>query len=190
MDEVRLFRALARHCNISGIQLQPYGGRDNLKSYLNTFMSLGGFGSVETLAIVGDANSSLENATKRIQDVLREADLPVPDNSLHMKVSVDRKPRTCFLIIPHDSATGMLEDVCLKSVKGDPALECIEEYFACIDKSKIPGPKNRAKARVHAFLASRPDPGLRLGEAADAKIWKFEADAFRPLKQLLNLLNP
>ena len=84
----------------------------------------------------------------------------------------------------------MIEDVCLESVKADPAIDCVDGYFECIRQTNVPGPKEvrMAKARLHAFLASREEPHLRLGEAADKGIWDFEADAFRPLKDLLELL--
>ena len=84
----------------------------------------------------------------------------------------------------------MLEDVCLESVKSDPAMECVDRYFECISQADIQGPRKvwMSKARVHAFLASRERPNLRLGEAAESGLWAFDTDAFGPLKELLNIL--
>jgi hypothetical protein len=39
---------------------------------------------------------------------------------------------------------------------------------------------------VCTALASRPRPGLRLGEAAEASIWPWDHPAFEPLKAFLN----
>ena len=39
-DDVRLFRALAKHLGISDIQVNQYGGRDNLRSFLRAFRVL------------------------------------------------------------------------------------------------------------------------------------------------------
>ena len=84
----------------------------------------------------------------------------------------------------------MIEDVCLDSVSDDPAMECIDRYLECIEESDTPGPRQawRPKARAHAFLASRDRPDLRIGEAADRGIWRFERLAFDPLKDLLMTL--
>ena len=187
-DEERLFNALAKYCKIQGIQIQQYGGKTNMKSFMKTLAGLDGFSQIETLAIVGDADTNSESAKERIQNVLRSVNFPVPNKNLKLKSSDDQSLNACFLVIPHESATGMLEDVCLSSVGDDPALACVHEYLSCIESSEITMPKNLTKARVHAFLASRKTPGLRLGEAAEASIWNFNSDAFRPLKQLLSLL--
>lgn len=84
----------------------------------------------------------------------------------------------------------MIEDVCLDSVKTDPAMECVDLYFECISQAEMQGPREvwMSKARVHAFLASRDRPDLRLGEAAEKGIWEFDTDAFLPLKDLLSIL--
>ena len=84
----------------------------------------------------------------------------------------------------------MLEDVCLDSVSDDPAMECIDRYFECIEVSDTTGPRHvwHSKARLHAFLASRDRPDLRIGEAADRRVWHFDTEAFTPLKDLLQLL--
>ncbi len=84
----------------------------------------------------------------------------------------------------------MMEDVCLNSVADDPVMECVEQYFACVGQTNIQGPRQvwRSKARVHAFLASRDRPDLRLGEAAERGIWRFDSEAFRPLIDLLRML--
>ena len=81
----------------------------------------------------------------------------------------------------------MIEDVCLESVSADPAMKCIENYFDCIHGAGLPGPREHwtSKARLHAFLASRERPQLRLGEAAEKGVWPLEADAFSPIETLL-----
>jgi len=99
--------------------------------------------------------------------------------------------KVAYLVIPHDVEGTMIEDVCLDSVKTDSAIECVDRYFECISQAAdIQGPREvwMSKARVHAFLASRDRPDLRLGEAAEKGIWEFDTDAFQPLKDLLNIL--
>ena len=69
-------------------------------------------------------------------------------------------------------------------------MECVDRYFECLSQTEIEGPKKvwMSKARLHAFLASRDRPGLRLGEAAESGIWPLETDAFRPLLELIRML--
>ena len=187
-DEVRLFGALAGHLGISDIQVNQYRGRDNLRSFLRTFTALSGFASVNSLAVVADANSDRNATEQRIRDALSAAGFPSPRRPL--EVLAQDNMRVCYLVVPHDAASGMIEDVCLDSVQADPAIDCVDGYFECIRQTDLPGPKKvrLAKARLHAFLASREEAHLRLGEAADAGIWDFGADAFRPLKGLLQRL--
>ena len=186
-DDVRLFRALAKHLGISDIQVNQYGGRDNLRPFIRTFGVLAEFANVKALAIVADANSDRNRAEQRIREALSAADLPSPRRPL--QALSQGSLRVCYLVVPHGAKSGMIEDVCLDSVESDPATDCVDRYFECLKQAnRVPKEVRMAKARLHAFLASREEPHLRLGEAADKGIWDFEADAFRPLKDLLELL--
>ena len=187
-DEVRLFGALAKHLGISDLQINQYGGSPKLRSYLKAFQLLDGVENIKSLAVVADADSDRNRAEDRIRGALSAADLPSPSEPLEV-LSQDSLC-VCYLVVPHEAESGMIEDVCLDSVESDPAIDCVDGYFECIRQTNVPGPKEvrMAKARLHAFLASREEPHLRLGEAADKGIWDFEADAFRPLKDLLALL--
>ena len=187
-DEVRIFGALAKHLGIADIQINQYGGRDNLRPFLRTFSALDEFASVKALAVVADANSDRNATEQRIRGALSDAGLPSPRRPL--EVFAPGSMRVCYLVVPHEAESGMIENVCLDSVQADPAIDCVDQYFECIEQTNVRGPREvwRAKARLHAFLASRERPDLRLGEAADAGIWDFGADAFSPLKELLKLL--
>ena len=189
-DDVRLFRALATHLNIPNIEVRQYGGGDgrNLRRFLRTLTNSPGFTNIRSLAVVADANSSRDGRVQSIQDALSNAGLPTPASPL--EIASDGRIRVGYLVVPHNRGSGMIEDVCLDSVKIDPAMECIDRYFECIERSAVSGPREvwGAKARVHAFLASRDRPDLRLGEAAEAGIWEFEDDAFAPLRQLLTMI--
>ena len=187
-DEVRLFGALARHLGISDIQIDPYRGRDNLRPFLKALSLLDGFENINSLAVVADANSDRNRTGQRIRGALSDAGLPSPRRPL--EVVTQDSVRVCYLVVPHEAESGMIEDVCLDSVQADPAIDCVDQYFECIKQTNVRGPREvwLAKARLHAFLASRERPDLRLGEAADAGIWDFGADAFQPLKDLLQLL--
>ncbi len=186
-DDMRLFRALAKHLSILDTQVHPYEGTGNLRSFLKTFRALSGFASVKSLAVVADANSDRNRAGQRIRGALSAANFPSPRGPL--KALSQGSVRVCYLVVPHEAESGMIEDVCLDSVKSDPAVDCVDRYFECLrETNRVPKDSWLAKARLHAYLASRERPDLRLGETAEKGIWDFEADVFRPLKDLLELL--
>ena len=95
-----------------------------------------------------------------------------------------------YLVVPHDGQGTMMEDVCLNSVAYDPAMTCVDRYLDCVSQMSVEQPRQMwiAKARAHAFLASRERPDLRLGEAAQRDVWRFDSDAFIPPTRLLKSL--
>ena len=188
IDECRVFGSLAKHIGISGLQVLAYNGRPKLRPLLRTITALSGFGIVDSIAIVMDADNSSASSLQSITASLASVGLPVPNRPL--TPASNGTIKVTYLILPHGASSGMLEDVCLSSTAGDPAMTCLDSYFACIDASPLSGPKptHRSKAKVHAFLASRKEPDLRLGEAAQAGIWPFHSSAFAPLKKLLQVL--
>ena len=92
------------------------------------------------------------------------------------------------LVVPFGSNTGMLEDVCLQSVASDPKIKCVDDYFNCLEEASSERPRTLAKARAHAFLASKEESDLRVGEAAQKGYWPFTSPAFSKLEQFLNVL--
>ncbi|MDE2829923.1 MAG: hypothetical protein OXN20_07380 [Gemmatimonadota bacterium] len=187
-DEIRVFKSLSKYLNIQDLEVRHYGGNSKLRQFLKTFSSLSEFGLFRSLAVVADANSNRAGREQQIRDALSNASLPVPSRPLEVVSNGDLK--VAYLVVPHNVEGTMIEDVCLDSVKTDPAIECVDLYFECVSQADIPGPREvwMSKARVHAFLASRDRPDLRLGEAVEKGIWEFDTDAFLPLKELLRIL--
>lgn len=79
----------------------------------------------------------------------------------------------------------MLETLCLQAVVSDPAIKCVDRYLECVAKRMGSLPGNRDKARLHAFLSSRPKPDLLLGQAASAGYFRWDHPAFDHVKQFL-----
>lgn len=189
-DESRLFTVLARHLAIENIQIHSLDGIDNLNRFLKTLKVSPDFGVLRALAVVIDADDSRQRREQKIYSGLEAIGLACPSKPLEGARQRTDSPKSFYLILPHAEERGMLEDVCLDSVEGDPALACVDHYFTCIDKTAMSKPESHRmpKARMHAFLASRPRPDLRLGEAAEKGIWNFASEAFRPLRYLLKQL--
>ena len=188
IDDQRVFESLARHIGVADLQVKPYGGKNNISSFLRILTTLPSFAQLKSLAIVADADDEWTASADRIRSALRQVGLPAPGDPL--AVASQGGCSVVFLIVPHGRRSGMLEDVCLESVEMDPAVACVDSYFACLARTSIKGPKMAvaSKARMHVFLASRESPGLRLGEAAQRGIWPFNSHAFAPMKQLLGML--
>ncbi len=188
VDEVRVFGALAKTLGIEDIQIESYNGRDNLRGALKALPQIAGYRTLKSVGIVTDADQSASDAARRVRGALAAASLPVPDAPLDR--ACDGNMLVCYLILPHDSDSGALEDVCLKSVATDPVMSCVDDFFDCIARAPSGGPNPvwMSKARVHAYLASRKRPDRRLGEAADRGVWQFDAPAFAPLKSLLRMM--
>ena len=187
-DEVRVFSALGKHLGISGFQTHPCGGYQELREFLKAFIALDGFGDVESLAVVADANANRAGRQQSIQNTLSNVGLPTPSSPLQFASQGGLK--VAYLVVPHDAEGTMLEDVCLASVSADAAMKCVDDYFECLKRAGASTPREvrMSKARVHAFLASRDDPALRTGEAGERGIWQFDDDAFRPMRELLTML--
>ena len=187
-DEVRLLGALLRNLGIDGVQIQQLRGYNNIRRFLTAFVDIENFSTVRSLAIVADANSNGAGRIQSIRDALASVGLPSP--SAPLQQASDGSLNVSYLVVPHGRTQGVIEDVCLASVRTDPAMACVNSYFQCIAAVNTPGPRSThtSKALLHAFLASRDDPSLRLGEAADQGIWQFEDDSFAPLKGLFRAL--
>jgi len=126
----------------------------------------------------------LQSAIAAVRDALRDADFAVPPQPL-VQAGAPPDPRVSFLILPDGVQSGKLETVCLESVAADLAMPCVDQYFACLQTAGFAVPTNVEKARVQAFLASRPASGLLLGQAAQAGFWPFAHAAFNRLRQLI-----
>ncbi len=182
-DDRRFFSALLHHLGIRNVDVREMHGRHNLRIRVRVITELPGFrDSVTAFGIVRDANSDPAAAFQSMCDALRAAGLEVPGRCGE---PCGEAPRVGVMILPSESEPGALEDVCLRAVEDDPAMPCVDEYFDCLSGRGLETPRQESKGRVHTFLASRERAGLRLGEAAEAGYWPWEASTFLPVKDFL-----
>ncbi len=184
-DEFNFFSALLRHLEQTEIEVSIYGGKDKLRTRLRALPSILGFENVESIGIVRDADEDAGAAFQSVCSSLSNANLPVPDSPL---VLTSGRPQIAVMIMPPGANTGMLEDLCLSALRDDPAMLCLDQYFQCLEVQMESLPQNTSKARVHAFLASRERPDLRLGEAALGGYLPWDSPAFDAVKQFINQL--
>lgn len=182
-DDRRFFQAFLRELGLSAQVQEMLHGVQSLKDSVGAVVGAPGFEEKATaLGVVRDANSDPAAAFQSMCDALVAAGLDAPTRCCEI---TDGTPRVAVMVVPSESTTGSLENLLIGSVQDDPATPCMDGYFECLSQSGLPGPRSRSKAQVHAFLASREKPGLRIGEAADAGYWPWTSSAFDPVKRFL-----
>ncbi len=96
-DQRNFFEAFSDHLSLDDVQIQNFGGVDELRDFLPAFMNMSGFREVLSLGIVRDAEMSAEGAFQSVQSSLRNAGLPVPNQAEKRTVS---SPAVTVLILP------------------------------------------------------------------------------------------
>lgn len=185
-EEVALFDALAKHMGLLDIQTTDTGGKLRLATKLELLKQDSGFGQVRAIGVVQDADRDHTGRFRSVCGALRRARLPAPDVELE---PAGQTPFVVVLIVPGKGRPGALEDVCLEAIRNEPAMPCVESYFECLKRTGIREPRELSKAKTRVFLASKPKPDLRLGEACKENYWPFDHDAFTDLRTLLDLLS-
>ncbi len=183
-DDKRFFAALLASLSLNDIQVEDYGGKDRLRSELRSIRNTSGFAEVASLGVTRDADTAVNSAFQAVQDALRDAGLDAPSTPL---APTSGNPKITVWLPPGASRTGEIEDLCLDSVAGDPALACVDNYMNCLTKN-LKDFTSTAKAKLYAFMSSQPNPRLRLGEAAEKGLWPFSHAAFDEAKRFLSLL--
>lgn len=190
-DEEMFFDAALRdHLKRTDVQVLPIGGKTKLTQSLAALVNDASFPAVQSLAVIRDADSPIglgpaagppvSEATRAFESIgysLRHVNLPCP--TVHGQFAAG-PPRVGVFIIPNGVDDGMLESLCLLSVTASPGFSCLDDYFQCLQGHGAV-PNNMHKARAHAWLASRPEPDRRVGEAAQAGYWPWDSDAFKDL---------
>lgn len=186
-----LIRLLEPVMGITTIDVRAYDGVGKLGATLKSLHEVAsGFHHIRTLAIWRDAETDAKTATACVQGALRDAGFAVPDNPGEF---VQGSPQVGFFILPGDDQPGSLEDICLQAVAEDPTMPCVETFLECVkvkagESEQVCLHPNDGKTRLHAYLASRREPGLKVGEAAKAQYLNLDHPAWERIKGFLREL--
>ncbi|MEQ9484719.1 DUF3226 domain-containing protein [Coleofasciculus sp. F4-SAH-05] len=180
LEEKLVFVELLKFMDINNIEVVTYNGKTNLSNYLKTLRLIPGFSDLISLGITRDADENKDAALQSIETALINNNLPIPESG-----QLGEKLSSKIFILPNNNTEGMLEDLCIQSIVDDLGISCVDAYFQCIQNQTGRQPKNMAKAKVHAWLASQIEPDKRLGEAAKAGYWNWNSPAFEPLKNFI-----
>lgn len=182
-DDKNLLAALIKHLRLTGIQIIPCIGKGEMPNVIRAVRNTSDFeNKVASLGVVRDADEDADRTFLSVCDALSKAGLSVPNRPLTVASGT---PRVIVMIWACDRNEGTLEDVCLQSVAELSEIACISQYFECLQKQSIVLPGNLSKAKVQAFLASRPEPCPHLGVAALKGYWPFDSKAFHDARKFL-----
>ena len=185
-DDERFFGAFLRYLGISGdIQIRAYGGKYRIGSFLGILAEAIAFDPVQSIGIVMDADNSAASAFQSIRDNLWNAGLPVPEN---LVIPAPGPPAVSAFVLPDNSGNGELESLCLTALANDPAMPCVDDFINCVNSEVSYTLRKPAKARMHAFLASRERAYLRFGEFAEGSAFPWRNPAFDQLADFLRNL--
>ena len=186
-DGEHWFEALIKHLPLD-IQVHNYGGVNELRSFLKGFAKGPRFHQVASLGIVQDSERRREeDAFRSVADSLRATGLPVPRATGADGIAGDG-PRVGVMILPGSGESGMLESLLKQSLAGDSVRPCIDAFMACSTQAGMVI-RRPEKAFVHAFLATRRDPHVSVGVAAQKGYWDFEHPAFEEIRRFLSALS-
>ncbi len=186
IDDARFFDAFLRSIPKVDVQVAAVGGRDGFRRILvETLLRADNLSSLHSLGVARDADTNATDAFRSVRDALAAAGLPAPAQPFENQESEGLI--VSVAILPDGTSQGSLEDLCLLSMQGQEQMVCIEQYMACLAQAGIAA-RQPSKARLHAYLAAGDEPGLRIGEAADAGVWDWNSGAFNQLAEFLRAL--
>lgn len=184
-DPRNFFEAFLRHLSLSNIQIQNFGGVNELRDFLEGLVGATGFHIVESIGIIRDAETSAAGAFQSVQSSLKNAALPVPNMP---ERRTDTSPAVTVLILPGNNRQGMLETLLCESFAGTPENDCIDAFFTCVDALPNASIKRPEKARAHAYLTTKSDPHLSVGVAAKRNYWDLDHPIFDRVRDFLKTL--
>lgn len=198
IDEVEFLGAILKHLELGDVDVFEYGGKAKLGVYLQELPNRTGFSRLRRLCITRDVDHPDDPRYTPVESILesiRGAMQPHPVPAAVEQIVGERSDlQIGIFLMPGQRADGALEDLCLEMIADDPASKCLDEFFLCLDTSGTPRPRTRAmhaKARIHAWLASREVADLaRLGLATkgDYRYVDWGHRAFGPLRLFLQKL--
>ena len=182
-EDVGFFTKLLDSMAISNYYVRPVYGKDNFLKSLPALPKIRGFSRLTHFTIIRDKDRN--NAFKSVTNSIKKMGHEPP--SKHGTFT-NGKPRIGVFIMPGETIEGtMLEDLCLKTVEGQPRMRCVNKFTTCVNELSDP-PRNMPKSKVLAFLASQAETVNSIGLGAEKGFWDFESAHLDELKTFLNQL--
>lgn len=182
-DEINFFTALFKHLEIKGIQLINFGGKNNFNNRIEQIVKLEGFDNITHFGLIRDADDNYQSALESIINSLKKVNLPVP--SKNNDFSKQNNPKIGIFIMPGINKIGMLESLCIETIKKNNEFECIEKFIDCLDNK----PKKIEKSIIQIYLAVKNPIVNNLGLGAMKGHIDFDNDKMKPLIDFISKID-
>lgn len=182
-----IFSKLLEFLGLDDFQVVSANGKEAFSPLLRLIITDDRFNDLNAIGIIRDADNDFNGAFRSIQGAFRKASLTVPDRPLTFTES---KPKNGIFIMPDNNTNGDLESLFLDSVVQEPVMECVDQYFDCLENLTGNEHPKPTKAKVQVYLASKPEGDLHLARAAQKDYWDWENEVFQNIKDFLLSMNP
>lgn len=190
---IQLLQSLGfnQNSNKLDIQVVDIEGKENFGSSLGLLTKFPDFSDVRTIGFIRDAEqdlaqSSYTSTCSAVQKYIK--DFPIPDIG---KIRSENSFSCGIFIMPDNKTSGMLETLCINSVKAQPVYEKVESYvgnakslFSEEDRRKY----NEPKAMIQTYLAGQPKIVNTLANAAKRNMWDFKNPVFKDIVNFVKIL--
>ena len=184
-DDKHFITKFLEHEAIEEVQVISLGGESKIKKNFPLFFTRGNFDIIRKLAIVRDADSNSDAKFRSTVDIVENNGLapPVSINTF----SNENPSIGVFIITKPGCNCGMLEDLCLETVKDTEEMKCVNKLFECVDKLDIIL-NNPSKSKCQAYRATLPISYPYIGIGALHGIWAYEHEILDDLRNFLLFL--
>src|SRR4030042_6152681 len=121
-DDKHFFDKFTDLLNVPDIQTLKMNGKNPLVDKVKSIRKISGWRNVVSFGLVVDADANYASTLQSVKHALKVARLAVPNSAL---LTAGRKPKVTFLILPGLNMNGAIEDLCLNSVRPEPAMACV-----------------------------------------------------------------
>lgn len=185
-DDLAVTEGVAGSIGLTGLRVEPFLGKDRLRSFLRDVWKRPEFAQnkVTAIGVIRDADEDGEAAFQSVTDALRANGFMAPGRNGGF---AGERIKTGVLIVGPKGGRGMVEDLCLDSVSNLPEFPCVDDYFSCIAQKS--GRRDfSSKAKIRVWMASHADYELYVGKAAQKGYWPWESPVFDSMKEFLRQL--
>lgn len=185
-DDFHFLIHLLEHRSLDAdVEVFKYDGKDRLARYLSAFVKTPGFSELKGLLITRDADADYDAAFDSVAGALKKLKLAAPPSSLEI---AEGTPRIGVYIFPSNNVTGMLEDACLEAIGAHPIVAAAETFIASALAREADPATAVSKCKLHAFLATRKEPGRPIGLASKSGYIPLAATNFDAICDLIGRL--
>ena len=172
------------------------GGNEDFAEFFKLLPRLPNFSIVKSITIAGDSEKNSKSASQSVQSFLQNGSFPVPEapGKVAHSIEGEHNVRVGYFLFPKNDPgdiSGRLEDLCLNTLTSPDKDKILAIADCAIEsiKNQTGKLKRLHKNRFHTYLSLTDDfVGMKLGEAAKANAFNFNANETKALEELLSAM--